>query len=80
MIDPFPYIRLWQAVVLQAVQDACYGREHEHGARRFIASRNFELLCDVIGLSSAEIRHQIDDPDLYERFRQNLGGRRKADD
>lgn len=79
-VDPFPLIRLWQAVVQQAVQDACYSREDERDAREWIASRNFELVCNITGLSSAEIRRQLDDPDLYDRFRRNLGGRRKADD
>lgn len=78
-VDPYPLIRLWQAVAQQAIQDATYGREFEIEARCFIAGKTFDAICQLTNLNAALIRGQLDDPDLYERFRKRLAGRRSAD-
>ena len=74
MTDPTPYIRLWQAVCIQAVFDAAYPNAHQREARMFIDSSLFANLCDAVDLSSAAIRSQMDTPGLFERAKK-LGRR-----
>jgi hypothetical protein len=74
MTDPTPVLRLWQSVVLQAVHDASHHNPHQDEAKRYMASRVFVDLCDVLDLNSATLRAM--EGDVYGQFRKALGGKR----
>lgn len=70
VVDAFPLIRLWQAVILLAVNDASHANEHQSEARLWMRDPIFCPLCEFVGFNPAEIKSQINDPDLYDRIRK----------
>lgn len=70
--------RLWQAVVVQAVQDAlsdsvCIRNE----ARFFIRSGAFEAICELTDLNARRLRADLDRDDLSGGFSKTKRKRRR---
>jgi hypothetical protein len=74
MTDPAPYLRLWTAVVVQAVADASHHNPLQREALQWIASPFFLGLCEWLDLNANAIRAQIHSPHILETL-QTVGRR-----
>ena len=70
-------VRLWQAVVLQAVLDASYAnpsKQYREEARRYVFSKTFLCVCMQVHLNGRHLRARMDDPSLFRRLKNFQGG------
>lgn len=69
MTDPWPVVRLWQAVLVQAIYDASHPNPHQLEAQTFVAGKLFADLCDLLNLNERVIRLGLEG-DVWERMRK----------
>jgi hypothetical protein len=70
--DPWPYLRLWQAVTLLAIEEASHKNSRQIEARLFVEDGIFDGLCNLFGWDATRIRIdlELDAQGVYERLKK----------